>query len=492
MDFDNIEDLKLADKLSGWTKGRLTEQQFELAKKIQEKAKANGLNPDFVLPMVMQESGFNSKAVSPVGAIGVMQIMPSTAEMYKCDNPNDVDQNIDCGMNILKDLISKPNIGNNSYKVLAGYNAGPNSQFFQTGNLDDAPLETLKHMDAISTYYGGDLPNADIGAEQQGTSKVDMGAGKKVTDRPAPPPVAPSAWLGAAIGAPIGASVATTAALVPQAKNLYEHLIDKLTTTAPNAPAIDPTLDETLRNPTVLTPIEEVEGTPSRDGAWGRKTGYGIGSGSTQEQSSKYQRAVPRGKVTGPNAKLFGIAKPGEATQLTQRWIDQANAAEQKQVLDEVARMRVAQRRIEAARLAQSQVAEEAMLARDAATAAAAAPKTLGRYGNYLDKAVQALGVPLRGLLGGASAGYSALDAFNRANAKDYSGATIAGVGGLAGLGSMAVGSMGALPAIATAAPLYNSVSDRIEYLKAHPEEQVEPEVVNGLRFGPMGEPYRD
>ena len=136
----------------------LSRNQLDIAEKVAKEAERQGLNPDFVLPMVMAESGFNPKAVSSKGALGVMQLMPNTAKGLNVD-PNDVDQNIRGGVSFIKKLIENKNIGNDPYKVLMGYNAGPNTTFFRTGKVEDLPTETLNYIDRISEIFGGNLPN---------------------------------------------------------------------------------------------------------------------------------------------------------------------------------------------------------------------------------------------------------------------------------------------------------------------------------------------
>lgn len=155
---------------------KLTDEQLDIAEKVAKKAKEKGLNPDFVLPMVMAESGFNPKAESKKGAIGVMQIMPDTASFYKCENPKDIDQNIDCGLKMLNDLVGKKHIGNDPYKVLSAYNAGPNTKYFTSGKIEDLPDETINHMDKVSTFYGGALPNVATGEKASEPAKSEASA----------------------------------------------------------------------------------------------------------------------------------------------------------------------------------------------------------------------------------------------------------------------------------------------------------------------------
>lgn len=152
-------DLKLFDKYN-----LDNEDQLIIAIKVRDQAIANGINPDFVLPMVRAESNFNQNAISDRGAIGVMQLMPPTATSLKVD-PKDIDQNISGGMSLLKELISNPKIGNDPYKVIVGYNtdtATRNKFYASDGDLSVLPKATLIHINNIEDYYGGALPNVSI------------------------------------------------------------------------------------------------------------------------------------------------------------------------------------------------------------------------------------------------------------------------------------------------------------------------------------------
>jgi len=91
---------------------------------IDKYAEKNKLDKNLVKAVVQAESGFNSKAKSPVGALGLMQLMPSTAAGLGVKNPLDAEQNIAGGTKYLKNLINKYD----SVKLgLAAYNAGPNA-----------------------------------------------------------------------------------------------------------------------------------------------------------------------------------------------------------------------------------------------------------------------------------------------------------------------------------------------------------------------------
>lgn len=75
----------------------------------------------FVESVAKVESGMKTNAVSPKGAIGVMQLMPGTAKMLAAD-PNDPEQNIDAGTRLLRELLIK--YSGDVAKALAAYNAG--------------------------------------------------------------------------------------------------------------------------------------------------------------------------------------------------------------------------------------------------------------------------------------------------------------------------------------------------------------------------------
>jgi soluble lytic murein transglycosylase-like protein len=88
---------------------------------VRDAAARYALPPAFVESVAKVESAMKPNAVSPKGAIGVMQLMPATARALSAD-PNDPEQNIDAGTKLLRELLLKYN-GDVS-KALAAYNAG--------------------------------------------------------------------------------------------------------------------------------------------------------------------------------------------------------------------------------------------------------------------------------------------------------------------------------------------------------------------------------
>jgi hypothetical protein len=92
---------------------------------ITDAARRQGLPPDFVKSVVAVESGFRADAVSPKGAIGLMQLMPATARQYGAD-PADPRQNVEAGTKYLRDLLLKYRRDDHQViRALAAYNAGP-------------------------------------------------------------------------------------------------------------------------------------------------------------------------------------------------------------------------------------------------------------------------------------------------------------------------------------------------------------------------------
>jgi hypothetical protein len=81
------------------------------------------LDPDLVNSVIHAESGFNSRAVSPKGARGLMQLMPGTANQLGVNDAFDPQANVTGGSRYLRELLERYNF--DLVKALAAYNAGP-------------------------------------------------------------------------------------------------------------------------------------------------------------------------------------------------------------------------------------------------------------------------------------------------------------------------------------------------------------------------------
>ena len=111
----------------------------------------NGVDPFLIYCLMSQESKFTSGAISPKGAMGLMQLMPGTAARYGVTNPYDVAQSISGGTRYLKDLLKMFN--GRVDLALAGYNAGEGA-VMKYGNTIPPYNETQNYVKLIIKRYG--------------------------------------------------------------------------------------------------------------------------------------------------------------------------------------------------------------------------------------------------------------------------------------------------------------------------------------------------
>jgi len=109
-----------------------------------------GVDPLLIYLVMREESGFNHRAVSRVGARGLMQLMPATAVRLGVRNIHDPAENVDAGTRYLRMLIEM--FGGDINLALAGYNAGEGA-VLKYGRRIPPYSETVNYVWRINTAY---------------------------------------------------------------------------------------------------------------------------------------------------------------------------------------------------------------------------------------------------------------------------------------------------------------------------------------------------
>ena len=117
---------------------------------INEMAEKYNLDPALLAAIAEQESGFNQSAQSEAGAMGIMQLMPGTAEGLGVD-PSDLRGNLEGGAKYLRQMLDK--YDGDVEKALAAYNAGPGSLDSVNGDISQLSGETQKYVPSVMERY---------------------------------------------------------------------------------------------------------------------------------------------------------------------------------------------------------------------------------------------------------------------------------------------------------------------------------------------------
>jgi soluble lytic murein transglycosylase-like protein len=117
---------------------------------IEHAAVSAAVESNLLRAVIVVESGFNSRAVSKRGAVGLMQLMPATASRYGVSNPFDARQNVHGGARYLKFLIDR--FGHDVRLALAAYNAGEDAVERNGGQIPPFS-ETMAYVPRVLKIY---------------------------------------------------------------------------------------------------------------------------------------------------------------------------------------------------------------------------------------------------------------------------------------------------------------------------------------------------
>lgn len=143
---------------SGGGLAQMNQRRDRLAPLIERAAADTGLESALVHAVVRAESAYRADAVSHKGAVGLMQLMPATAERYGVSDRRDPAQNLDGGTRYLRDLLVM--FDNDLELALAAYNAGENA-VIRYGRKIPPFAETQGYVRKVLAFY------ADLDGERR-------------------------------------------------------------------------------------------------------------------------------------------------------------------------------------------------------------------------------------------------------------------------------------------------------------------------------------
>ena len=145
-------------RTKGWVDRTSSKDNLAFAEKNRERYRSQvalassqfDLSPELVHAVITVESSYNNRAVSPAGAMGLMQLMPGTAARYGVQDAFNADDNIRGGSHYLQDLMSL--FKGDLKLVLAAYNAGEGA-VQKYGNTIPPYLETRNYVRKVLEHY---------------------------------------------------------------------------------------------------------------------------------------------------------------------------------------------------------------------------------------------------------------------------------------------------------------------------------------------------
>jgi hypothetical protein len=267
----------------------LSEEQAQVALEIARKAKQMGIDPKLAVAVAYQESRLNPNTKNGTsGEIGLMQVMPKTAEGmgFSVDDLRDPSKNIEIGLTYLKQGLEK---FGDPVAAVAGYNAGHNHPYFSDPEKNALPASTKDYLRSVSSFGAFAEPEAQEAPPEPvetPASETDFMANK--------------ARIAAdAMGAGAGAALSKG---LDVAKNVGE--------TGAAIRGLPSAL--TSANPVAGGPAGPVGGPANSSGAkwlqnWGGIAKEGF-SGGVPDAAAQYNKMKPQGQI------MQGLAKKGLIT----------------------------------------------------------------------------------------------------------------------------------------------------------------------------------
>ena len=297
----------------------LDKEQSDNAVRVAQMARNAGVDPTLAVAIAFKESGLRTNPPRGAsGEIGMMQVMPSTGlglgyDEEKLSIPN---QNIKAGIEYLK--LGLQASENDPTLAAIYYNGGPGAVDALKLGKDPDPrvFNYVRALNGYGTFDTGPKP------AQQSESDLVLG---NAPPPPPPPPAVQSAMdeqekrQAQLVGGGVGVGIAGTKVFGTGAGAVVQAVANRAgqgfsAGMQTNAPPV--------------SPLGQPPTGPTSGEKWAAKTGYGKGAGTVQDVSSRFQRSIGQGPVSGRMDKLWGPALAGENPQLTQRLIDRAKAAE--------------------------------------------------------------------------------------------------------------------------------------------------------------------
>ena len=162
---------------------------------LKDAAQTHGIDYELLQALIATESGFDTFAVSPKGAVGLMQLMPPTAERYgvKADKKTPIEKkltdpktNIRAGSTYLRDLIKM--FPGQLELAVAAYNAGEGAVQRAGNKIPNYP-ETRNYVKTVMQLYGHlKPPEVVLEARRSGRVRMEMMGGSAVSGRANMPP----------------------------------------------------------------------------------------------------------------------------------------------------------------------------------------------------------------------------------------------------------------------------------------------------------------